>query len=456
MDTYDVVVIGSGPGGYVAAIRASQLGFKTACIEKEKALGGTCLNVGCIPSKALLQSSEHYFFIQSHASEHGIEALKPKLNFKKMQSRKDEVVKGLVQGINGLFKRNKVERIEGTGKLTSPNTVEVNGKTIEAKYILLATGSEPIALPFAPFDEEKIVSSTGALALTKVPKKLLVIGAGVIGLELASVYCRLGSEVTVVEMLDTVCPGFDKSVTKPLHQALADIGIQFYLSAKVTEIKNGKVKVTHSDKTLTFTPDCILVSIGRRPYSVGLGLKEVGVKTDASGFVEVDRHFRTSIPNIYAFGDLIKGAGLAHRASEEGVAIVEALAGKSPEINYIAIPNVVYTHPELASVGFTEEETKEMGIQVIKGIASFKGNPRARASGETAGLVKVIADKATHRLLGVHILGQNASEMIGEAVIALENRSKVEALAHASHAHPTLSEAIKEAALASLGEAVHV
>ncbi len=455
MDRYDVAVIGSGPGGYVAAIRASQLGFKTVCIEKEKTLGGTCLNVGCIPSKALLQSSEHYYFIKQSADEHGIESLKPKLNFKKMQSRKEEVVGSLVQGIAGLFKRNKVARIKGTGKLTSPNTIEVNGKTIEAKHILLATGSEPIELPFAPFDEKKIVSSTGALALSKVPKKLLVIGAGVIGLELASVYSRLGSQVTVVEMLDTICPGFDKSVTKPLHQSLAKMGIKFHLSAKVTKIDSGKVTVTQNDETLTFTPDCILVSIGRRPYSAGLGLEAVGVETDHSGFVEVDKHFRTSIPNIYAFGDLIKGAGLAHRASEEGVAIVEALAGKSPEINYIAIPNVVYTHPELASVGFTEEETKELGIEIIKGVASFKGNPRARAAGDTGGLVKVIAEKSSHRLLGVHILGPHASEMIGEAVIALDNRSKVESIAHACHAHPTLSEAIKEAALASLGEAVH-
>ncbi len=455
----DLVIIGAGPAGYVAAIRAAQLGMKVTLVEKRDTMGGTCLNVGCIPSKALLQSSEHFSFLNQHAKEHGIEVKGIKSNFKQMMKRKEEVVQSLVSGVAGLLKRNKVSVIQGTARFVSAQEIEVGTKKIQAKHFLLATGSEPVELPFMPFDEKCILSSTGALSLSKVPKKLIVIGAGVIGVELASVYNRLGTEVTIVEMLDRICPAMDAKIGKFLQQTLAKQGVTFHLGAQVTEAKSTKSGVSLSvklgEKQEVFKADAVLVAVGRRPYTDGLGLEKIGVHVE-KGFVKVDSHFRTSQPHILAVGDIVEGPMLAHRASEEGIAAVEWLAGQSPHINYMAIPNVIYTHPEVASVGLTEEESKAMGVTPMIGSYLFKGNARARCAGNTDGMVKIVGDKASGKLLGVHIIGANASEMIGEGVVALEKRATVEELANASHAHPTLSEAIKEAALNALGHAIHL
>lgn len=455
----DLVIIGAGPAGYVAAIRAAQLGFKVTLIEKRKTMGGTCLNIGCIPSKALLQSSEHLSFFSEHGKEHGIVAKGIKANFKQMMKRKEEVVESLVTGVAGLLKRNKIQVVHGTACFVSPQEIKVDRKMIRAKNFLLATGSESVELPFMPFDEKVILSSTGALNFTKVPKKLIVIGAGVIGVELASVYNRLGSDVTIIEMLDRICPAMDNKIGKLLEQALIKQGLKFHLSAQVKEAKITKSGVSLSvklnDKQEVFKADVVLVAVGRKPYTEGLGLEEIGVKTE-KGFVTVDEYFRTSQPHILAIGDIVEGPMLAHRASEEGIAAVEWLAGQSSHINYMAIPNVIYTHPEVASVGLTEEEGKVMGLNLFFGSYPFKGNARARCSGEVDGMVKIVGDKATGRLLGVHIIGANASEMIGEGVIALEKHATVEELANASHAHPTLSESIKEAALNALGHAIHL
>lgn len=451
---YDVAVIGSGPGGYIAAIRAAQLGFKVACIEKDEKLGGTCLNVGCIPSKALLQSSEYYAWLTHEAKDHGITAPNPTFSLAEMMQRKTKVVTSLVDGVAGLFKRHQVERIQGTGKLLSPNQIEVDDgkskRTVEAEYILLATGSEPIQLPFLPFDEKRVLSSTGALSLDAVPKRMLVIGAGVIGVELASVYSRLGAEVIVVEMLDTICPAMDHTMSKTLLQILKKQGLTFHLGVQVTKavVEKGVVlTVNHNDQEMSLAGDVVLVAVGRRPYTKGLGLAEVGIATSPRGFVTVDRNFRTTIPNIFAIGDLVDGPMLAHRASDEGVAAVEIMAGLHPHINYMAIPNVIYTHPEVAALGLTEKEALDMGLKLKIGTSFFKGNARARCTGYTEGLVKVIGDAVTGRLLGMHIIGPHASEMIGEGVIAIEMKATVEQIAKASHAHPALCEAIKEAAI---------
>lgn len=461
---FDIVVIGAGPGGYVAAIRAAQLGFKTACIEKRETFGGTCLNVGCIPSKALLQSSEHYDFLQDHAREHGIECEAPSFNFEQMMKRKDEVVKSLVTGVAGLLKRNKIETFNGTASFVSPNEINISGDDkltkIKAKNFILATGSDSIELPFLKFDEKVVVSSTGALSLQKVPKKMLVIGAGVIGVELASVFSRLGSEVTIIEMLEQICPAMDGSISKTLLKLLKKQGMAFHLGAQVTEAnveKNSvslKVKTKEGDKD--FIGDVVLVSIGRRPYTEGLDLEKAGVKKSKNGFVVIDQNFRTSQPNIYAIGDIIDGPMLAHCASEEGVAAVELIAGMSPHINYAAIPNVIYTHPEAAAIGFTEEEAQEAGLKTLIGIYSFKGNARARCSGYTEGMVKVIGEETSGKLIGMHIIGPHASEMIGEGVLAMEKGATIEEIANASHAHPTLSESIKEAALNAIERAIHL
>ncbi|MBS4168582.1 dihydrolipoyl dehydrogenase [Parachlamydia sp. AcF125] len=461
--SFDIVVIGSGPGGYVAAIRAAQLGFKTACIEKEPTLGGTCLNVGCIPSKALLYSSEMYHFLQKDAKTHGIEVSNLHVEFPQMMKRKQEVVSGFVQGVAGLFKKNKVERIAGTARLLSPHAIEVKKdghvQKIQAKYIVLATGSEPIALPFLPFDEKIVLSSTGALSLPKIPKKLVVVGAGVIGVELASVYARLGSQVKVVERLDHICPMMDQAIRKALWQTLKKQGLEFYLSANVTGAEIGKeqvrVQVEQEGKNLTFEAEHVLVAVGRRPYSKGLGLQEVGIQVSPRGFVEVNQDLQTHCASVYAIGDLVEGAMLAHRASEEGIAVVEKLAGLHPQVNYMAIPNVIYTHPEVASVGLTEQEAKDAQLKVQIGSCLFKANSRARSIGDTDGMVKIIGEAKTGRLIGLHIIGPNASEMIGEGVIALEKKATLSDMAYASHPHPTLSEAIKEAALNALGHAIH-
>ncbi len=451
---YDVVIIGAGPGGYVAAIRAAQLGFKTACIEKGSTLGGTCLNVGCIPSKALLQSTEHYAFMKNHAAEHGIHCNDLSLDFSQMMTRKEGVVKTLTDGIAGLFQRNKIDHIHGEATFLSPTELKVGEQTIQSRYFVLATGSESTQLPFLPFDEEKIISSTGALALTSAPEKLVVIGGGVIGVELASVYSRIGSEVTVIEMLDTICAGTDKAITKALLQALKKQGIQFHLGAKVEKgVPTEKGITIHYNEGEQIEADKVLVAVGRRPYSKNLGLEALEITPNKQGFIPVDPTFKTSAPNVFAIGDLIEGPMLAHRASEEGVAVIEFLAGQKPHLNYMAIPNVVYTNPEIATVGLSEEEAKEM--DVMTGQAFFRGNARARCTGETDGLVKIVGEKTTGRLLGVHIVGPHASEMIGEAVVAIEGKMQVKDLAIAPHAHPTLSEAIKEAAQATLGFAIH-
>lgn len=456
---YDVVVIGGGPGGYVAAIRAAQLGLKTACIEKDQTLGGTCLNVGCIPSKTLLYSSEAYQFIEKGAKSNGIDVSGVEINFPQMMKRKEETVTSLVQGVAGLFKKNNVAWIRGTAKLLNEHEIQVGGERVKAKNVILATGSEAIQLPFLPFDEKLVLSSTGALSLSKIPKKLIVIGAGVIGVELASVYSRLGTEVVIVEMLDHICPAMDAAISKSLLQILKKQGLQFYLSAKVTgaEIKKKSVvlQVIHEGQDLNLEAEHVLVAVGRRPYSQGLGLQEAGVKVTDKGFIVVNQNFQTSLPSVFAIGDVIEGVMLAHRASEEGIAVVEKIAGLQPHVNYLAIPNVIYTHPEVAAVGLTEQEAKDAGLKTLVGSCLFKANSRARCTGETDGLVKIIGDANSGRLIGMHILGAHASEMIGEGMIAIEKKATISDIAYAANAHPTLSEAIKEAALNALGYAIH-
>ncbi len=456
---FDVVVIGSGPGGYVAAVRAAQLGLKTACVEKEAPLGGTCLNVGCIPSKALLTSSEHYAWLQHSAKEHGVNVEEAKIDFTQMMNRKNGVVKGLTDGIATLFKKHNVERLTGTAKFLSPNEIQVGNETIQAKNFILATGSEPIELPFLKFDEKQIVSSTGALSLTTIPKRLVVIGGGVIGVELASVYKRLGAEVSVVEMLDQICIAMDPAISRALHQSLKKQGLEFFLSAKLIsgEKKGDEIILTieTGGEKKQLTADVVLVSIGRKPYSQGLDLEKAGIKTNARGQVDVDGLFRTSQPHIYAVGDLIDGPMLAHKAAEEGYVVADIIGGKPASVNYLTIPNVIYTNPEAAAVGMTEKEAKDAGLEIFTGQAFFRGNPRARCQGDLDGLVKVIGEKTTGRLIGMHILGSHASEMIGEGVVAIKKHLTVKGLAHTSHAHPTLSEAIMEACYTAIGETLH-
>lgn len=435
---YDVVVIGSGPGGYVAAIRAAQLGLKTACIDKNTTLGGTCLNVGCIPSKVLLHDSEH------------------SKDFAKMMERKREVVSGFTLGIEGLFKKNKIDWIQGFGTLSGPNAISVEEKTIEAKHIILATGSEPVALPFLPFDEKKILSSTGALALEKVPKKMIVVGAGVIGVELGSVYKRLGSEVVFIEFLDRICPAFDLSLSKALLKSLTDQGMLFHLGHKVIRADGTTLTVEGPSGERQFTADVILVAVGRKPFSDKLGLEKLGIQKDAKGFVQIDRSFRTAQRHIFAIGDLVEGPMLAHKASEEGVAVAELIAGHHPTINYIAIPNVAYTRPEVAAVGLTEEEIKTRKIAYKSSQFPFKANSRARCNDDTTGFVKIFAEETTRRILGVHIIGQNASELIAQAAIAIQLKATADQLADTCFAHPTVSETLKEASLGLFKVPIHI
>lgn len=460
---YDVAVIGAGPGGYIAAIRAAQLGFKTACIEKSKTLGGTCLNVGCIPSKTLLQSTEFFATLVHEGKLHGITGKDYSIDFDKLMQRKSEVVKGLVDGIAASFQRNRIDRIEGKATFLSPNTIEItqdkSKKQLEASHFILATGSEPIALPFLPFDEKQILSSTGALALSSVPKKMVVIGGGVIGVELASVYQRLGTEVIVIEMLDRICIAMDELMSRTLLQILKKQGIQFHLSTKVlsAQKKDNEVilKVEQEKQEVEFKAPVVLVAVGRRPYTEGLGLQNIGISCDSKGFIPVNSTFRTQLPHIFAIGDLIEGPMLAHRASDEGVAVAEIIAGKKPFINYLSIPNVIYTHPEVAALGLTEKEAKELGLELLVGKAFFKGNPRARCMGYTEGLVKLIGEKQSGRVIGIHLIGSHVSEMIGEGVVAIQKRATLQEIGDMSHAHPTLSEAIKEAALSALNRALH-
>jgi len=451
---YDVVVIGSGPGGYVAAIRSAQLGLKTACIEKASTLGGTCLNVGCIPSKALLQSSEHFAWMQQDSKEHGISCQNLAFDLSQMMSRKTKVVEGLVQGVAWLFKKHNIDSIRGTATLLPDHQISIEGKTVEFKNCILATGSEPIALPFLPFDEKVIVSSTGVLSLSKVPKRMLVIGAGVIGVELASVYRRLGSEVTIVEMLERICPTMDEGLSKALWQSLKKQGMTFHLGSKVVGAERTKTGISVQVDQNRIEVDVVLVAIGRKPYTKSLGLENCKIDLQR-GFVTVDANFQTSMPGVYAIGDLIEGPMLAHKASEEGFAVAEILAGNRPHVNYMAIPNVIYTHPEVASVGYTVEEAKQSGLEIVVGESSFKGNPRARCGGFTEGFVKVIGFGPNKHLIGMHIIGPQASELIDVGVMAIENRTTLKVLAQAPHAHPTLAECIKEACGQALNCAIH-
>ncbi len=464
---YDVLVIGGGPGGYVAAIRAAQLGLKTGCIEMRETLGGTCLNVGCIPSKALLHASERYEEAAHGMDGLGIKMSGVKLDLKGMMGHKDSVVGDNVKGVEFLFKKNKVDWIKGRGTITGPNSVSISegadaGKSLNAKNIIIATGSESTPIPGVEVDEKQIVTSTGALVLGKVPKKMIVIGGGYIGLEMGSVWARLGSEVTVVEFLERVTPGMDAEVSKQFQRVLQKQGMKFKMKSKVTGAKKSK-----SGVTLTIEPaaggdpeelkaDIVLLSVGRRPYTEGLGLEAVGIETDPRGVIQVDEYFKTKVPSIHAIGDCIPGPMLAHKAEDEGVAVAEMIAGQKPHINYDVIPGIVYTWPEVASVGKTEEQLKEAGVAYNSGKFPFTANGRARAMGATDGFVKILADKTTDKVLGCHIIGPDAGGLIHEIVAIMEFGGSAEDVARTCHGHPTLNEVVKEAALAVDGRALHM
>ena len=462
MSQFDVTVIGSGPGGYVAALRCAQLGFKTALIEKYSTLGGTCLNVGCIPSKALLDSSEHFENAKHNFANHGIIIDAPKADLGRMIARKNEVVDQTTKGINFLMDKNKVTVFEGLGSFESATKIKISKKdgsseSIESKYTIIATGSKPSSLPFITLDKERIITSTEALNLKEIPKHLVVIGGGVIGLELGSVYLRLGSQVTVVEFMDKIIPTMDGSLSKELTKVLKKQGMKFMLSTGVQSVeRNGdSVKVTAKDKKgeeVSVEGDYVLVSVGRKPYTEGLGLENAGVDLDERGRVKVNDHLQTNVANIYAIGDVVKGAMLAHKAEEEGVFVAETLAGQKPHINYHLIPGVVYTWPEVAGVGKTEEQLKEEGVAYKVGSFPMRALGRSRASGDIDGLIKVLADEKTDEILGVHMIGARAADMIAEAVIAMEFRASAEDIARSSHAHPTFTEAIKEACLDATGK----
>ncbi len=464
--TYDLVVIGGGPGGYVAAIRAAQLGLKTACVESRGRLGGTCLNVGCIPSKALLQSSEKFADAQHHFADHGIKLGKITLDLKGMMSRKVKVVDDLTKGIEFLFKKNKIDYVKGFGSIPAAGEVKValsegGEETLKAKNILIATGSESTPLPGIEIDEKSVVTSTGALELGKVPENLIVIGAGVIGLELGSVWSRLGAKVTVVEFLDRILPGMDAEIAKQTQRVLKKQGLDFKLGMKVTGGKTDKSGVTLSVEPVKggeaqeLAASVVLVAIGRRPFTEGLGLEALGVAKDNRGFIRVDERYQTSVPGIYAIGDCVPGPMLAHKAEDEGVLCVEGIAGGPCHIDHDLVPGVVYTWPEVAGVGKTQEALDEAGVDYAVGKFPFTANSRSRATGETDGIVKVIACARTDRLLGVHIIGPLAGDLIQEAVFAMEFPATSEDLARTSHAHPGMGEALKEAALAVRGRAIH-
>jgi dihydrolipoamide dehydrogenase len=465
MEKFDVVIIGSGPGGYVAAIRAGQLGLKTAIIEKDKELGGTCLNIGCIPSKALLTSSDHFSFAKKEAAKHGIVIENPRVDLPTMQKRKDKVVKTLTGGVRQLMKTNKVMVLEGMGTIAAPGKVSVKssaGETqeIETKNIVIATGSAAIELPFAKFDGKTIVSSTEALCFEEAPKKFLVVGAGAIGLELGSVWNRLGSEVTMLEFLPRIALGFDLELSNLLQRALTAQGIKFHLETKVTGVKieNGRAiaSAEKANEKLTFEADKVLVSVGRKPFSEGLGAEKVGVEFDERKRIKVDKHFRTNVEGIYAIGDVIAGPMLAHKAEDEGIACVEIIAGKSGHVNYDAIPGIIYTNPELAGVGITEDQAREKAMNIRVGKFPFRANGRALANEDVEGVVKFIADAKTDKILGAHILQHAASELIAEPTSVIEFGGSSEDLGRTCHSHPTLSEAVKEAAMAVEKRALHI
>lgn len=456
---FDLIVIGSGPGGYVGAIRAAQLGLKTAIVEKDKTYGGTCLNVGCIPSKALLESSEHFQAAHHDLAAHGVKVSKVDLDLPTMMARKEKIVKTNTEGIAFLFKKNKITPFNGFGKIQAPGKVEVKGadgntQVLTTKHIIIATGSAPVELPFLKFDEKRIVSNTGALALTEVPKTMVVVGGGVIGLELGSVWQRLGAKVTVIEYANRLGGAMDQDCMTVLRKNLEKEGMSFLLSTKVTAsaMQNDGVEVTYESltdgKTATMKADVVLVATGRKPFTNGVGCEELGIKKDPQGRIIVDGHFQTNIPGIYAIGDVIAGPMLAHKAEEEGVALAELLAGHAGHINYNTVPGVIYTHPELSSVGITEEQAKEKGLEINVGKFPFMANGRARAKGFTEGFVKIIADKTTDRILGAHMVGPGVSELIHEVIVCMEFGGSSEDLARSFHAHPTLSEVVREAALA--------
>jgi dihydrolipoamide dehydrogenase len=462
---YDVTIIGSGPGGYVAAIRCAQLGMKTALIEKYSTLGGTCLNVGCIPSKALLDSSEHYFNALHHFRDHGIDVA-PKADLARMIARKADVVKQTCDGINYLMKKNRVDVHHGVGSFVTKNRIRVttsDGKAseIESQNVIIATGSKPTPLPFAPFDKKRIISSTEALVLPEVPRHLIVIGGGVIGMELGSVYSRLGAKVTVVEFLDNLIPTMDGTMGKELQKVAKKMGMEVFLGHKVTSVENkgGEIVVkaeSRKGESLVLNGDYCLVSIGRRPFTDGLAVEKAGLSLD-KGRIPVNSHLQTKVDTIYAIGDVVRGAMLAHKAEEEGVFVAETIAGQKPHIHYHLIPSVVYTWPEVAGVGFTEEQLKENGRAYNTGSFPFKALGRARASMDVDGLVKVLADKETDEILGIHIIGARAADMIAAGVTAMEFRASAEDVSRMSHAHPTYMEAVKEACLAATGNrALHI
>jgi dihydrolipoamide dehydrogenase len=462
MSQFDVTVIGSGPGGYVAAIRCAQLGFKTAIIEKYPTMGGTCLNVGCIPSKALLDSSEHFHNAAHNFADHGIIINEPKADLARMIARKNEVVDQTTKGITYLMDKNKITVFEGVGSFESATQVKItkndgSTETIDSKYTIIATGSKPSSLPFITLDKERIITSTEALELKEIPKHIIVIGGGVIGLELGSVYKRLGSEVTVVEFMDKIIPTMDGSLSKELHKVLRKQGMKFNLSTGVQSVeRNGdSVKVTAKDKKgeeVVLEGDYVLVAVGRKPYTEGLSVEKAGVELDERGKVKVNAHLQTNVANIYAIGDVVAGAMLAHKASEEGVLVAEQLAGQKPHIDYNLIPGVVYTWPEVAAVGKTEEQLKAEGVAIKVGNFTMRALGRSRASGDIDGFIKIIADEKTDEVLGVHMIGARAADLIAEAVVAMEYRASAEDISRMSHAHPTFAEGIKEAALDATGK----
>jgi dihydrolipoamide dehydrogenase len=461
-ERYDLAVIGAGPGGYVAAIRAAQLGMRVLCVEREPALGGTCLRIGCIPSKALLDSSGLFWQARTRLAAHGVGVGEVSLDLPAMMRRKEQVVQGLTSGVAGLFKKNQITRRHGTARITAPGRVAIEGPdagTVLASRILVATGSEPATLPGFELDGARIVSSEEALSFDAVPARLLVIGAGAVGLELGSVWARLGSEVRVVEVADRIVPGMDGELTRALQRALERQGLSFRLStaARKAVVKETAVDVAieTDDTGVTETFDRVLVAIGRRPVTAGLGLEALGVALDPKGHIRVDENFETSVPGIHAIGDVIGGPMLAHKAEEEGIACAERVARQAGHVNYEAIPNVVYTWPELASVGKTEQECRARGLEITTGTSLFAANGRARAMGERDGLVKIVADGRSDRILGLHILGPHASELIAEAVLAIEFGASAEDIARTCHAHPTLAEAVREAALAVAKRSIH-
>lgn len=461
MASYDVIIIGSGPGGYVSAIRCAQLGLKTACVEGRDTLGGTCLNVGCIPSKALLHATEMLHEAEHNFAEMGLKGKSPSVDWDQMLAYKDKTIGQNTGGIEFLFKKNKIDWLKGWGSIPEAGKVKVGEEVHEAKHIIVATGSEPSPLKGVEVDEETVVTSTGALKLNKIPKSLVIIGAGVIGLELGSVYARLGAEVTVIEFLDTITPGQDAEIARQFQKILTKQGLKFILGAAVqgVAVKGKKATVSYKmrkdDSVAELTSDCVLVSTGRRPYVDGLGLTELGIEMSDRGQIKTDDRYKTNIDGIYAIGDAIAGPMLAHKAEDEGMAVAEGIAGQHPHVNYGVIPGVIYTHPEVASVGETEETLKEQGRAYKVGKFSFMGNARAKANFASEGFVKILADKETDRVLGAHIIGPMAGDLIHEICVAMEFGAAAEDIARTCHAHPTYSEAVREAALACGDGAIH-